>query len=88
MFGVLKYESRDIRDKSIHPAVFPISLATRVIKQFTHKGELVLDPFVGIGTTLLASRDAERNSIGFDLNNQYIEFSKRRLGNLELFHVV
>jgi DNA modification methylase len=38
------YEGRDIRDKSIHPAVFPIGLAKRVINLFTHAGELVLDP--------------------------------------------
>ena len=44
------YEKRDIRDKKIHPATFPISLAKKVIELFTHAGELVLDPFVGSGT--------------------------------------
>ncbi|MCM8809875.1 MAG: site-specific DNA-methyltransferase, partial [Candidatus Omnitrophica bacterium] len=44
------YEKRDIRDKEIHPAVFPIGLPKKCIEIFTHKGELVLDPFVGIGT--------------------------------------
>ena len=51
------YEPRDVRDKTVHPAVFPIGLATRVIEQFTHKGELVLDPFCGSGTTLVAAQD-------------------------------
>ncbi|MDW8122475.1 MAG: DNA methyltransferase [Armatimonadota bacterium] len=46
------YEKRDIRDKEVHPATFPIGLAKRVIEVFTHRGELVLDPFVGRGTTL------------------------------------
>jgi len=41
------YEARDVRDKNVHPATFPISLAKRVIELFTHKGELVLDAFVG-----------------------------------------
>jgi DNA modification methylase len=41
------YEGRDIRDKTIHPATFPISLTKKVIELFTHQGELVLDPFVG-----------------------------------------
>ena len=41
------YEKRDIRDKSLHPATFPIALARRCIELFTHKGELVLDPFIG-----------------------------------------
>lgn len=39
------YEKRDIRDKNIHPAVFPIGLPARCIKLFTHEGELVIDPF-------------------------------------------
>ena len=58
------YESRDIRDKSLHPATFPISLAKRVITLFSHEGELVLDPFVGSGTTLVAARDTNRNAVG------------------------
>ncbi|MEO0075108.1 MAG: DNA methyltransferase [candidate division WOR-3 bacterium] len=75
----LNYERRDIRDKEIHPAVFPIALPKRCIELFTHKGELVLDPFVGIGTTLIAARDLERNAVGFDLNQKYIDFAKIRL---------
>lgn len=73
------YEGRDVRDKTVHPAVFPIALAERVIEVFTHRGELVLDPFVGIGTTLLAAKDLHRNAVGFDINPKYIEFSKQRL---------
>ena len=73
------YEKRDIRDKEIHPAVFPIALPKKCIQLFTHKGELVLDPFVGVGTTLLASKDLDRNAVGFDLKKEYINFSKKRL---------
>jgi DNA modification methylase len=73
------YESRDIRDKKIHPATFPISLARKVIELFTHEGELVLDPFVGSGTTLVAARDANRNAVGFDLQENYINLCKNRL---------
>ena len=74
------YEKRDIRDKNLHPATFPISLAKRVIELFTHKGELVLDPFVGSGTTLVAARDLNRNALGFDLQEQYIDLCAERLG--------
>ncbi len=79
--GVWKfaYEKRDIRDKTIHPATYPISLARRIIEQFTHKGELVLDPFVGSGTTLIAAQDASRNAVGFDLSPEYIELCQTRL---------
>jgi len=73
------YERRDIRDKDVHPAVFPIALPAHFIKTLTHKGELVLDPFVGIGTTLIAAQDMGRNALGFDLKKEYIENSKKRL---------
>lgn len=78
------YNGRDVRDKDIHPAVFPLSLAKRVIEVFTHKGELVIDPFTGISTSLLAARDLERNAVGFDINTRYIEFSKKRLAESAL----
>lgn len=76
------YEKRDIRDKDIHPAVFPIALPKRCIELFTHKGELVVDPFMGIGTTLIAARDTERNAVGFDLNEKYVQFARERLTKL------
>lgn len=75
------YEKRDIRDKNIHPAVFPIALPTKCIKLFTHRGELVLDPFVGSGTTLVAAQDLGRNAIGFDLQEEYVEFANSRVAN-------
>jgi len=73
------YESRDIRDKKLHPATFPISLSKKIIELFTHEGELVLDPFVGSGTTLVAAADLNRNAIGFDLQESYIKLCERRL---------
>ena len=75
------YEPRDIRNKNIHPAVFPISLANRVIEQFTHRGELVIDPFCGSGTTLVAAQDLERNCVGFDLKPEYVELANERVNN-------
>jgi len=80
----LYYEKRDIRDKDIHPAVFPIALPRKCIELFTHRGELVLDPFVGVGTTLLAARDSARNAVGFDLSRKYIDFNNKRLSQLEI----
>ncbi|HEX2924020.1 MAG TPA: DNA methyltransferase [Chloroflexota bacterium] len=75
------YESRDLRDKSLHPAVFPIALAKRAIELFTHRGELVLDPFVGSGTTLVACRDLERNAVGVDLCQDYVTLTEVRLSS-------
>ena len=78
------YGGRDIRDKNVHPAVFPIALPAHFINTLTHKGELVLDPFSGIGTTLLAAQDLGRNAVGFDLKEEYIEITKKRLGQKKI----
>ncbi|MBM3254367.1 MAG: site-specific DNA-methyltransferase, partial [Candidatus Omnitrophica bacterium] len=72
------YEKRDIRDKSLHPATFPLNLSKKIISLFTHEGELVIDPFVGSGTTLLSCKELNRNCIGFDLNPSYIELCNSR----------
>ncbi len=73
------YEGRDVRDKNLHPATFPISLARQVIELFTHEGELILDPFVGSGTTLIAAQDCHRNALGFDLQRKYVNLCAERL---------
>jgi len=80
------FESRDIRNKSVHPATFPISLARKVIELFTHKGELVLDPFVGSGTTLVAAADANRNAVGFDLKQEYVDLCQSRFVQTAIFN--
>ncbi len=80
------YENRDIRDKNLHPATFPISLAKKIIELFSHEGEIVLDPFVGSGTTLVAAQDTNRNAVGFDLNTDYIKLCESRLSNQNVFN--
>lgn len=83
------YNGRDIRDKKLHPATFPISLSKRVIELFTHRGELIIDPFVGSGTTLVAAKELHRNAVGFDLSENYVQLSRNRLGlNLSDGHSV
>lgn len=73
------YEKRDVRDKTLHPATYPISLARKTIELFTHKGELVVDPFNGSGTTLVAASDLQRNAVGFDISKEYCVLSERRI---------
>ena len=81
------YEGRDIRDKNLHPATFPIALSKKVIELFTHEGELVLDPFVGSGTTLVAASDLNRNAVGFDLQKHYLDLCVGRLSqNCNMFN--
>jgi DNA modification methylase len=78
------YEKRDVRDKNIHPAVFPIGLPKKCIQLFTHQGEMVLDPFAGIGTTLVAAADLNRNAVGFDLKKEYVDFANKRVSQTKL----
>lgn len=80
------YEGRDVRDKKSHPATFPIALAKKCISLFSHEGELVLDPFVGSGTTLVAARDLNRNAVGFDLKSEYVGLCTSRLAQMPLEH--
>lgn len=80
------YEKRDIRDRNLHPATYPIALAKKCIELFTHKGELVLDPFVGSGSTLIAAADGDRNAVGFDLQQKYVTLCEGRLGQHQLFN--
>ncbi|MGB4959758.1 MAG: DNA methyltransferase [Saprospiraceae bacterium] len=62
-----------------HIAMFPEELPKRLIKMFAFKGETVLDPFMGSGTTSLAARNLERNSIGYEINPEFIEIVKDKL---------
>ena len=78
------YGKEDVRDKKIHPATFPISLAEKVISLFSHEGEMVLDPFVGVGTSLLAAKKLNRHAVGFDLQKDYLNHCQQRLTSPEL----
>jgi site-specific DNA-methyltransferase (adenine-specific) len=62
-----------------HPAPFPLELPRRCIKLFSYVGDVVLDPFAGSGTTLLACRQLKRKGIGVEIDRQYCELAARRL---------
>lgn len=61
-----------------HPAPFPVELAERLIRMFSFVGDTVLDPFLGSGTTALAAWKAGRNSIGVEVDREYIQKAVRR----------
>jgi DNA modification methylase len=65
------------KDVLQHPAKFPETLAQEFIEFFTKKGQTVLDPMVGTGSTLVACLRAKRNGIGIELNPQYAAIAKR-----------
>lgn len=66
-----------------HSAVFPESLPEWFIKLFTKEGDLVLDPFVGSGTTSVVAKRLKRNSVGIDLMQEYIDYAKERIEKID-----
>jgi modification methylase len=62
-----------------HPAPFPIELPYRCIQLYTFKGEVVLDPFCGIGSTCIAAMKSGRQFVGYDVNKEYIEIANSRI---------
>jgi len=63
-----------------HLAMFPEELPKRLVKMFTFVGDTVLDPFLGSGTTTLAAKNLGRNSIGYEINNDFLPIIKERIG--------
>lgn len=64
-----------------HPATFPLEIPARLIEAFTEPGDVVLDPYAGSGTTLVAAQKAHRRFIGIELSEDYCRISNERLGN-------
>ncbi len=65
-----------------HPAPFPEELPHRLIQLYTFKDEVVLDPFSGSGTTLIAALKDERQYIGYELRPEYVKLSKKRISDV------
>lgn len=62
-----------------HLAMFPEELPRRLIKMFSFVGDTVLDPFLGSGTTTIAARNLERNSVGYELNKNFLPIIKQKI---------
>lgn len=71
-----------------HLAMFPEELPHRLIKMFSFHGETVLDPFMGSGTTALAARNLNRNSIGYEIHSDFIPIIKEKIGGDDAFSAV
>jgi DNA modification methylase len=69
----------DLASRKHHPAIFPTVLSKRVIRNYTHENETVLDIFCGVGTTLYTAQVCKRNAIGIELNQHFFDFTKQRL---------
>ncbi len=62
-----------------HPAPFPVELPRRLIDLYTYEGDLVLDPFLGSGSTLVAAARTGRRGVGYDLDGAYVEIARERV---------
>ena len=62
-----------------HPAPFPVELAERVIRLFSYVDDVILDPFVGSGTTCVAALQNQRHYVGFDIDEAYCEMARERI---------
>jgi len=62
-----------------HPAQTSLKATKRVIETFSMKGEIILDPFIGVGTTAVAAKQLGRKFLGFELNPEYIKIADKRL---------
>ena len=71
-----------------HIAMFPEELPKRLIKMFSFVGDTILDPFLGSGTTSLAAKKLDRNSVGYEMNPEFIPYVERKLeiNNSDIFN--
>jgi len=66
-------------EKTIHPCQFPIELVERLVLSMTDEGDWVLDPFAGVGSTLIAALMHGRRAIGAEIVHEYVEVAKERI---------
>lgn len=66
-----------------HPAPFPEELPNRLIKLFSFTNDIVIDPFMGSGTTAIAAIKNNRNFVGYEINKEYINLANNRIENLK-----
>lgn len=64
-----------------HPAPFPVELPAQLIRLYTFKGDLILDPFMGSGSALVAAASLERRYVGYDLDESYVALARQRVAD-------
>ena len=71
------------KEKTIHPCQFPIELAERLVLSLSNKNDIVIDPYSGVGTTLIAALKNDRKAIGSEIKKNYKNISKKRILQLK-----
>ena len=62
-----------------HPAPFPEELPYRLIQLYSFKNDIILDPFMGSGTTAISALKSERKYLGFEINKEYVNIAESRI---------
>ncbi len=70
---------KSVRANDQHEAQFPLALADRIVKLYSEKGDLVLDPFMGSGTTAIAAIKNKREYLGIDKEKKYVDLANRNI---------
>lgn len=76
--GVNTFRKERLQDLSVHPTVKPLALVTDAIKDCTRRGDIILDPFIGSGTTILAAEKTGRCAFGMEIDPIYVDTAIRR----------
>lgn len=80
ILSVPNKKTKDENGKNIHDTEKPVELMKILIENSSKEGDLVFEPFSGVGSTLIAAQQTNRNAIGFELDEKYFEIAKERLG--------
>ncbi len=74
-------KDRSSQERTSHPAQFPLTVIDRIIKASSHPNDLILDPFLGSGTTAIAALNLNRKFIGFEIRQDYCDLAVNRINN-------
>lgn len=75
-------EQRHSKERTAHPAQFPLAIIDRIVKASSNENDIILDPFMGSGTTAEAALQNDRQVIGFEISKQYCQIAKERIQHL------
>jgi len=71
------------QEKTIHPCQFPVELVERLVLSMTNKGDAVFDPYMGVGSAMVAALMHGRDAYGCDIVKEYVDIARQRVKALE-----
>ena len=88
-FSIWRNLSKSKEEKDfMHPASFPVTLCEKIIKSFSKPNSNILDPFNGIGSTMVAAKNLNRFGTGIDLSKKFCNIAKKRVANYEKISII